>query len=166
MSVNFQKSLICKLAGHIGSNPEILISYPPFEGENIDKQEIITLCLPFGCKAGDLIEQKYQKHDLLSFVFSIEKTEERDDLLSFSILLNRDQNLELYKSVIERFIAELRQNNLLTEEFFTSHQKVIYESLNQEKDIKIDNILIPLSQFFKEKRKELKSQFDPRGRFF
>jgi hypothetical protein len=167
--MNFEQSIICKLGGYVDSNPELLISYPPIDDtiEEENQKEIITLCLPFGCKAGDIIEKKYNKNTLLSFVFSIEKTGERDDLFSFSILLNKKQEIELYKSVIQQFIDNLEENGLLSEDIFKNNQELIYYSFNEETDLEIEGISIPLSEFFEKKREELKnSELDVKGSFF
>lgn len=168
MSIHFQQSIICKLGGYVDSNPELLISYPPIEAEDVDAQELIALCLPFGCKAGDMVEQKYKKNILLSYVFTIEKTEERDDLLSFAILVNKKQNVELYKSVIQEFISHLDANGLLNEEFFENYQELIYSCFNEEKNIEVDDISIPLSDIFMNVKNTLNQSelSDVKGSFF
>ncbi|MBD3195159.1 MAG: hypothetical protein GF317_08900 [Candidatus Lokiarchaeota archaeon] len=167
MSITFQQSIICKLGGHVDSNPELLISYPPIE-QNIDNpKEIISYCLPIGCKKGDIISKKYKKNILLSYIFEIKKAEHRDDLFSFSILVDKQENIELYKEIIQEFILILEKNNLLTEDIFLEYQELIYHSLNKEKDLDIENISIDLSKIFNEKRKELnKSKPKVKGSFF
>jgi hypothetical protein len=167
MTTTFQQSIICKLGGYVDSNPELVISYPPIKESIENPQETIKECMPFGCKAGDIVEKKYLKNTLLSYIFNMEKAEERDDLLSFSILLSKKENTELYKAVIKEFIETLRQNGLLKENTFIEYQESIYDSFNQEKDIKIEDVSISLSDLFEEKREELNlSEFDPKGSFF
>jgi len=167
MTITFQQSIICKLGGYVDSNPELVISYPPIKESIENPKETIKECMPFGCKAGDIIEKKYFKNTLLSYIFNVDKIEERDDLFSFSILLNKKENTELYKAVIQEFIEILRQNGLLEEDTFVKYQESIYESFNQEKDITIEDVSISLSELFEEKREDLNlSEFDPKGSFF
>jgi hypothetical protein len=167
MTVDFQQSIICKLGGYVNSKPELVISYPPIEDNIENPQETIKECLPFGCKTGDIIEKKYLKNTLISYIFNVEKGDERDDLFSFSILLNKKKDAKLYKPIIKDFIELMKQNGLLKEDTFVKNQELIYRGLNEEKDLKIEGKSIPLSDLFEEKREELNlSELDPKGSFF
>jgi hypothetical protein len=166
MGISMNQSIICKLGGHVNSNPELVISYPPIKGNIGDPQEAINECLPFGCKAGDFIEKKYKKNTLIAIIFTVDKTNHRDDLFSFSILLNKKEDADLYKAVIQEFIQFLKKNKLLKEKMFLKYQELIYNGLNQEEDIEIENVSIPLSTFFDEKREDLGLKFEPKGSFF
>ncbi|MBD3256047.1 MAG: hypothetical protein GF383_13205 [Candidatus Lokiarchaeota archaeon] len=167
MGINFQQSIVCKLGGHINSELELVISHPPIKEGETNLKKIINQCLPIGCKAGEVIEKKYNKNRLISYIFSIEKNDERDDLFSFSILLKKKQEAGLYKSILKKFIRLLDQHGLLSEAIFKKYQKSIYNSFNQEVDLEIENIVFHISEIFKEKRKEFgKSELDVRGSFF
>ncbi|MBD3213778.1 MAG: hypothetical protein GF311_14305 [Candidatus Lokiarchaeota archaeon] len=168
MVMGFKQSVVCKLGGHVNSNPELVVSYPPLNISNAeDQKETINECLPFGCKAGDIIEKKYRKNTMISYIFTIDNVKERDDLFSFSILLNKKDEIDLYKAVIQEFIVLLRKNGLLEEKTFIDFQESIYNSFNQEIDLTLGSKSFPLSQMFKDKRDELNlSEFEPRGSFF
>ncbi|TFG00399.1 MAG: hypothetical protein EU541_02410 [Promethearchaeota archaeon] len=124
--------------------------------------------LPENCGSGDLIEQEYKKKTLLSYLFTIKKSNGKEELFSFSILLNKNQEVDLYKLVIKEFIEFLKQNSLLNEKFFKTNQKLIYKNFNDKTDIETENIFIPLSNIFKSKKKELKKlrMEELKGSFF
>ena len=44
-------AILAKLGGYVGSNPEILSSYPPYSAVG-DQNEILNTCFPMGAKAG------------------------------------------------------------------------------------------------------------------
>jgi len=115
MTMVLQQSIICKLGGHVNSNPELLISFPPLEESEINSKQLIFNCLPTGCKSGDIIKKRYEDENLISCIFSIEKMNGRDDLFSFSILLDKRVNTEIYSAIIEQFIKIFKMNELLTE---------------------------------------------------
>lgn len=123
---------------------------------------------PEDCKAGDIIEQEYNNDSILSYIFTLDQDKDRKELFSFSILLNKDQNIELYKLVVKEFIECLRQNCLLAEDIFKKNQKLIYTSFNDAIDLQINKISIPLSDIFKKKKKELKKlkKHQLKGSFF
>ena len=123
---------------------------------------------PEDCNAGDIIEQAYNNDTILSYIFSLNQDKDRNELYSFSILLNKDQNIELYKLVVQEFIECLKENGLLAEDTFKKNQKLIYTSFNDATDLEINDILIPLSDIFKQKKKELKKlrRQELKGSFF
>jgi len=167
MTMVLQQSIICKLGGHVNSNPELLISFPPLEETEINSKQLIFNCLPTGCKSGDIIKKRYEDENLISCIFSIEKMNGRDDLFSFSILLDKRVNTEIYSAIIEEFIQILKINVLLTEKILINYQNVIYEGFNEEKDVEIEGINIELSKFFEKTRNKLKKEKpDLKGHFF
>ncbi|MFO7794572.1 MAG: hypothetical protein ACQERB_16545 [Promethearchaeati archaeon] len=167
MTMVLQKSIICKLGGHINSNPELLASYPPLEETEINSKQLIFNCLPTGCKSGDIITKRYENDNLISYIFSIEKQEGRDDLFSFSILLDKSVNTEIYPAIIEQFVQVLKTYELLKERILVNYQNIIYEGFNEEKDIEMEGNIIELSQSFKKARNKFKKEKpDLKGHFF
>lgn len=167
MTMGLHKSIISKLGGYTDSNPEILTIYSPFEEVSDDSSDLLSNCLPLGSKIGDVIVTEYKENSLLSYIFSVEQSEHRDDLFSFSLLLDKSVNPDIYKPVVEKILSSLRQNNLLTEEVLRTHQNLIFESLNQEKDLEIENTIIELSALFKKMNKETeKKKPKVKGSFF
>ncbi len=154
MTICLYKSIISKLGGDIDSNPEILTAFPPLLESEDSSNELLSLCLPIGSKENAIIKTKYKKNTLLSYIFSLEKSEHRHDLFSFSILIEKFIDSEIYQPIIENLIYSLKENDLLTEEILQNYQNEIYESLNEEKDLKIEGISIELSALFKELRKD------------
>jgi hypothetical protein len=159
------KSILSKLGGHVDSNPEILTAYPPLQEPENTSNELLSLCLPIGSKENTLIQTKYKKNTLLSYIFSVEKSEHRDDLFSFSILIDKSEDAEIYQPIVEKLIYTLKEYNLLTEELLQNYQNVIYKSLNEEKDLEIEGITIKISALFKELRKD-KEKPNLKGSFF
>lgn len=154
LTMSLYKTVTSRLGGFKDANPEILTSYPPLDKDLKNSDELLLKCLPMGCSEGALIESKYKKTNLISYVFKIEKTGERDDLLSFSILLNKGMKPEIYKLVLKRFIDKLNENGLLQEDLFIDYRDKIYKSFNEETNLKIENTIIPLSNLFRETKAE------------
>ncbi|TXT53691.1 MAG: hypothetical protein BAJALOKI2v1_880012 [Promethearchaeota archaeon] len=154
MTISLQKTVTSRLGGFKDSNPEILTSYPPLNKDIENSNELLPLCLPIGCKKGEVIIDTYEKSTLISYIFSIKGSGDRDDLYSFSILLNKGINPEIYKLVLKRFIDELEKNGLLKERIFIDNQSEIYEKFNQEENIVLEGIDIPLLEIFKEIKKK------------
>ncbi|TFF97180.1 MAG: hypothetical protein EU547_05030 [Promethearchaeota archaeon] len=167
MTMGLHKSIISKLGGHINSNPEIIATHSPLEETVEDTSELLSICLPIGSKIGDIIINKYNKNTLLSYIFAVEQSEHRDDLFSFSLLIDKNINSDIYKTIIDKLLTSLRENNLLTEEILKNHQNLIFESLNEEKDLQIENQIIKLSSLFKKMKKETdKKKPKVKGSFF
>lgn len=157
-------SVICKLGGYVNSNPEIISFYPSLD--NSVKSEILSKCFPVGAKSGDFIVEKYRKYSVVSYIFRVNQSANRDDLFSFSVLLNKKEKTEIYKPVLQSLIFILEQNGLLNEHVLTKNQRTIFEGINQEENITIGNILIDLSVVFKEiKSKILKPEIKVKGSF-
>ena len=157
-------SVICKLGGYVNSNPEIISSYPSLDKSN--EAEILSKCFPVGSKYGEFNVDKYKKYSVLSYIFKVFQTEERDDLFSFSVLLNKRDKTEIYMHVLEILIDILDTNGILSENILTEYQQVIFEGINQEKDVNIENVLIDFSNIFKEiKSKILKQKPELKGSF-
>ena len=157
-------SVICKLGGYVNSNPEIISSYPSL-GKSVESK-ILPTCFPIGSKSGDFFVDKYRKYSVLSYIFRVNQSDARDDLFSLSVLLHKKDKTEIYKPVLQNLIDSLEQNGLLNEHILTKNQRIIFEGINQEKNITINDILIDLSTIFKEiKSKILKPEIKLKGSF-
>ena len=157
-------SVICKLGGYVNSNPELLSSFPSLD--QTSRAEVLSKCFPVGSKYGEFIVDKYRKYVVLSYIFRVNQTVDRDDLLSLSVLLNRRDKTEVYMPVLKSLVDILDVNSILSEDILIEYQKVIFEGINQEKDIYIENVAINLSNIFKEiKSKILKQKPELKGSF-
>jgi hypothetical protein len=158
-------AILSKLGGFVGSNPQIVSSYPPFTGVG-SEAEILNTCFPFGAKAGKFFEDRFRKYIVLSYVFKIGKGMERDDLFSFAVLLHKRDKVEIYKEVLVKLVNILESNGRLSESILTEYHQKIYEGINTESDISIEDLLIDFSRIFKEvKAKILKEKPKLRGSF-
>ena len=159
-------ALLCKLGGFVGSNPEILSSFPSVAGVG-EEVDILNTCFPVGAKVGDFHEDRFKKYLVLSYIFKIQQLAERDDLFSLSILLHRRDKVEIYKPVLRKLVEKLEQNGLLNEEILTEYHKTIYQGINDESDVHIKDLLVDFSRIFKEVKAEvLKQKPDLKGSFF
>ncbi len=160
-------AILCKLGGFVNSNPELISSYPPLDLSLGDSNEIISKCFPIGSKSGDYIVDRYKKYNILSYIFTIKQTEDRDDLFSFSVLLGKRDKVEIYKPVLKELIKILDVNGILSEKILLDNQKIIYEGINEEQNIVIENVSIEFSKIFKEiKLRILKEKPQLKGSFF
>lgn len=156
-----------KLGGFIGSNPEILGSFPSLNITRDESSELLAKSFPHGVKVGDYVEDKHGKHNILSYIFKVKREEDRDDLFSFSVLISKKDKTAIYKPVIKELIDILFKQNLLTEEILMKNQKTIFDGINQEENIVINGITIEFHSIFKEIKKQiLKEKPDLRGSFF
>ena len=80
--------IVCELKGSENSNPVILDSYP-LDGEDQISVKMLPKFLPFGARAGDYLINRSGKTTILSYIFKIENSDDRDDLLSISIVLGK-----------------------------------------------------------------------------
>ncbi|MFX1477612.1 MAG: hypothetical protein ACFFCI_05740 [Promethearchaeota archaeon] len=166
MRITSEYALFCKLGGFIGSNPEIVSSFPSLVGFE-EKSDVLNTCFPIGIKVGDFHEDRYKKYSVLSYIFKIPQLTDRDDLFSISVLLHKRENVETYKPALQELINLLDTNGLLNEEILKNYNQRIYEGLNEEKDIYIENLLIDFSKFFEEiKTQKSKAKPDIKGSFF
>jgi hypothetical protein len=157
-------SVICKLGGYVNSNPELISSYPSLD--QTSEAEILSKCFPIGSKYGEFIVDKYRKYVVLSYIFRVNQSTDRDDLFSLSVLLNRRDKTEIYMPVLKSLVDILELNGILNEDTLIEYQKEIFEGINQEKDIIIENVEIDLSNIFKEiKSKILKQKPQLKGSF-
>ena len=157
-------SVICKLGGYVNSNPEIISAYPSLD-QSIES-EVLSKCFPIGSKYGDFNVDKYRKYIVLSYTFKVNQTGDRDDLFSLSVLLNKRDKTEIYMSVLKNLVDILDINGILSQDILTEYQRDIFEGINQEKDISIENVLIDFSNIFKEiKSKILKEKPELKGSF-
>ena len=159
-------AILAKLGGFVGSNPEILSSFPSVSGIG-DEEGILNSCFPVGAKVGDFYEDRYKKYQVLSYIFKVHQLAARDDLFSFSVLLHKREKVEVYKPVLKALVDKLDENGMLKEEILTEYHKAIYEGINNEEDIYIKDLLIDFSRIFKEIKAEvLKQKPDLKGSFF
>ena len=157
-------SVICKLGGYVNSNPELVSSFPSLDQSS--EAEVLSKCFPIGSKYGEFIVDKYRKYVVLSYIFRVNQSADRDDLFSLSVLLNRRDKAEIYMPVLQSLVDILEINGILSEDILIEYQQVIFEGINQEKDINIQNVEIDLSNIFKEtKSKILKQKPQLKGSF-
>jgi len=167
MIVNTERYILCKLGGYDLSNPEIVISYPTLDPTISESEDLLSKCLPTGIKSGDFAVNKYSKCNLLSYAFKIDHEEERDDLLTISILIKKKLNMEIYKPVLENIISTLNYCGLLNEQILVDYIQTIYDGINEEKLVLVDDVPIDLSIIFKDIRSKMyKSRPDVKGSFF
>ncbi|MFX1419436.1 MAG: hypothetical protein ACFE9N_10995 [Promethearchaeota archaeon] len=159
-------AILAKLGGFIGSNPEIISSFPNIRllgGE----RELLKKCFPIGSKVGLFIEDKFNKYLILSYIFKIQQDAERDDLFTLSILLHKHDKIDIYKHVLKELLEMLKANGLLNEAILRNYHRAIYEGINQEIDVYIEDLRINFSSIFKDiKTKILKQKPQLKGSFF
>ncbi|MFX1357841.1 MAG: hypothetical protein ACFFA8_11250 [Promethearchaeota archaeon] len=159
-------AILAKLGGHVGSNPEIISSFPSIATIG-EETEILNKCFPLGSKVGDFIEDRFYKHLVLSYIFKVRREMNRDDLFSLSVLLHKRDKIDIYKPVLKELIDILDRNNLLNETILNQYHDTIYEGMNQEKDVYIKDLLVDFSRIFKEiKAKIFKQKPELKGSFF
>jgi len=159
-------AILAKLGGFVGSNPEIISSYPPYSAVG-NQSEILNTCFPIGAKAGKFFEDRFRKYLVLSYIFKVKHNQQRDDLFSFSILLHKRDKVEIYKLILIEFITILENQGLLSENILTDYHQKIYDGINTETDIYIEHLLVDFSRMFQEaKSKILKQKPDLKGSFF
>ncbi len=167
MIVNTERYILCKLGGYDLSSPEIVISYPTLDPTISESEDLLSKCLPTGIKSGDFAVNKYSKCNLLSYAFKIDHEEERNDLLTISILLKKKLNMEIYKHVLENIISTLNCCGLLTEQILVDYIQTIYDGINEEKLVLVDDVPIDLSIIFKDIRSKIyKPRPEVKGSFF
>jgi hypothetical protein len=54
-------AILSKLGGFVGSNPEIVSSYPPYSAVG-SETEILNTCFPIGAKEGKFFENRLRKY--------------------------------------------------------------------------------------------------------
>lgn len=141
--------IVCELKGSENSNPVILDSYP-LDVEDQISVKLVPKFLPFGSKAGDYLINRSGKNTILSYIFKIENSDNRADLLSISMVLGKKEKIEIYKLILKEVIDKMGENKLLTEEILKENIKTIYQGVYDEKDITIDFLTIKLSKIYVE----------------
>jgi hypothetical protein len=160
-------AVLMRLGGFVGSNPEILTSFPSLNMKQGESSELLAKSFPHGVHEGDFVEDKHGKYNILSYIFRVKREEDRDDLYSFSVLLSKKDKTEVYKPILEELIKNLAKNNLLTEQILMNNHKSLFEGINQEIDIEINGIKIELKDLFEDiKSKVLKPKPELKGSFF
>jgi hypothetical protein len=167
MIVNTERYILCKLGGFDFSSPEIIISYPTLDPTLSESKDLLSKCLPTGITSGDFAVNKYNKSNILSYAFKIEHKEQRNDLLTISILLKKKLNVEIYKPVLESIISTLKYYGILSETILVDYIQTIYEGINEEKLVLVDGVPIDLSIIFKDIRSKIfKPRPEVKGSFF
>ncbi|MFX1322670.1 MAG: hypothetical protein ACFFAQ_13620 [Promethearchaeota archaeon] len=157
--------IICELKGSINSNPCILGSYP-VDIKDKKSMQMIPKFFPFGSEPGDFLTNKFDKNLILSYIFTIKKINERDDLMSISIIFDKKENLEIYKLVLIEIIESLSNNQLLTEENLKKYLPIIFKGIYEECNIEIDAVKIELHKIIENARaKYIKRKPNIRGSF-
>ena len=141
--------IVCELKGSENSNPIILDSYP-LDIEDQISVKLVPKFLPFGSRAGDYLINRSGKNTILSYIFKIENSDNRADLLSISMVLGKKDKIEIYKLVLKEVIDKMGENALLTEKVLKENIKSIYQGVYDEKDITIDFLKIELSKIYAE----------------
>ena len=160
-------AILCKLGGFVNSNPELISSYPTLDISLRESNEILSKCFPIGSKPGEYIIDRYKRYNVLSYIFSVKQTQDRDDLFSLSVLLGKRDKVDIYKPALREFIEILGLNGVLSESILLDYQETIYEGINKEEDVIIEKISVEFSKIFKEiKAKVLKEKPQLKGSFF
>ena len=160
-------AILCKLGGFVNSNPELISSYPTLDISLRESNEILSKCFPIGSKPGEYIIDRYKRYNVLSYIFSVKQTQDRDDLFSLSVLLGKRDKVDIYKPALRELIEILGLNGVLSESILLDYQETIYEGINKEKDVIIEKISVEFSKIFKEiKAKVLKEKPQLKGSFF
>ncbi|MHA1916399.1 MAG: hypothetical protein ACW986_18165 [Promethearchaeota archaeon] len=161
------RTVICKLGGQSHSHPEIVKSYPPLHLSSEQSKEILSLCLPVGININNYSIFKYKKYHLISYAFEIKQSEERSDLFTLSILLQKRLNAEIYKPIVKSIIETMAEKNVLSEDVLRDNIQTIHSGINEEKTIQIGDIPIDLSLVFEDIKSKLsKPKPELKGSFF
>ena len=82
---------VCKLGGNIGSDPEVVGSFPDLalSIQDSEQREFIGCSLPDGALPGSFTEEVLNDKKILSYVFRIKSQDAvvRDDLASISLIV-------------------------------------------------------------------------------
>ena len=122
----------------------------------------------YNTKSGEFISSAFgKKKTILSYIFTIKNEDNRDNLVSISIIIAKKDNPDIYKPALKEIIEQLDNNNVLTETILEAYLEVIFKGINQEEQIEIENISINLPEIFNEiKSKLIKPQPKLKGSFF
>ena len=86
---------VAQLAGFVGSNPELISTYPDSFLKNITEQDIISNTLPNGIIPGQLLNNKMGDKNFISYCFVIRREGDRDDLTAISVIIDElDVNID------------------------------------------------------------------------
>lgn len=149
---------ICRLGGFVGSNPEILDSYPPFNQSLDEKQqrEIILKSIPEGSQPDSYTVSKLGSKVILSYIYKIQRDEEgtRSDLASITLVVSEKRvNIlelqKLFKAIIESFQGEMSK---LTKTLLRQLMERIYNGVNKNTKISVQDIEIDIPKIIKRKR--------------
>ena len=102
---------IAQLAGFVGSNPELISTYPDSLLKDFTKNDIISHTLPSGITPGQILNQKMGDKNVISYCFKIEREGDRDDLTAISVVIdekdvNIDDFISLYLYITENVVRD------------------------------------------------------------
>lgn len=147
---------LAELAGHVGSNPRLVSSFPQ---QNVDEKLekfIVSNCLPDGILPSEISTSKYEGKTFLSYCFKKENKNTRDDLLALSIVVDLestnmlsiidDNKLDFneLKKVYEEICKQLIESGIDIEQLITSLED-IFQGIKNESKITLDDIEINVS---------------------
>ncbi|MHA1682909.1 MAG: hypothetical protein ACTSUE_18365 [Promethearchaeota archaeon] len=155
---------VCRLGGFENSNPEILAAYPPLNKTIPDAHlnEFINKSLPVGTIPGAFSLNKIKDVYILSYTFKIQSKKEgiRDDLASISVVIsdkkvNIDHFENLFKEIIIKFNGNLER---LTRTVLKKLLEKIYNGVNDNKKIKLENVTIDVPDIIKKKKLNIRKK--------
>ena len=160
---------LLSLAGDVGSNPELVSTYPLVDFKENELKELIEKSLPEGIEPNSFCTTKFKNHSMFSYVFATkgDYTESRRDLVSIVVIINdkkvRIKDLEvLFRTIIEKMIAQDMSTQALKESL-----DKIYEGINLEKKINIKDLIIDPIEIIKKKKLNIKRDKEKlEGRIF
>jgi len=164
--MNISAIVLSELKGSVNSNPEILCSYP-YEINYLESSNLIQKFLPFGSKAGDCLETRIAKENVISYVFKIKNYQGRDDLMSMSLISGHKDELETAKVVLKEIVEVFDKRGKLSEIVLETNLKSIFEGIEGETSIKTKDLAVDLEKIFAQvKPKEEKKKPSLKGALF
>ncbi len=158
--------VLSELKGSVNSNPAILCSYP-YEINYLESSNLINKFLPFGSKAGDCIESRIAKENIVSYMFKIKNFQGRDDLMSMSLITGHKDEIDRCKLVLKELVEIVEKRGKLSEIFLETNLKSIFEGIEGETEIKMKDLAVNLEKIFAQvESKELKKKPNLKGALF
>jgi hypothetical protein len=146
---------ICRLGGFVGSNPEILGTFPVNEKpqSDVDIKDYLNKSIPFGVAPGSFTIEKFKDKLAVSYLFTLKSQDAgvRDDLTSITVVIsdkkvNVDDFKKLFVQIIESFKDEMEK---LTPTLLVNTIERIYNGMNKNEKIKLDKAIIDVPQIIK-----------------
>jgi hypothetical protein len=149
---------ISRLGGFIGSNPEILSTFPLDQKPTSDSdvKAFLNKSLPFGIQPGSFTVEKFKDKLAISYLFSVKNQDAaiRDDLTSITVLVsekkvNIDDFKKLFIQIIDVFKNEM---DTLTPTLLVNTIERIYNGVNKNEKIKLEKAIIDVPQIIKKQK--------------